>query len=674
MRARYAVPLALLIGGLGLGGGFVWLNQFRPPQDASAPLPPPAPVADDLGWTNVGGDAGHSRRSTLAQIDRGNVAHLVPAWTWSSGEMAAHPALWKRAKMQVTPILAGSSLVACTPFSRVVALDPATGTERWRFDPQVDLARQPSELFNCRGLAQWTDATADAAAACARRVVVATTDRRLIALDAQSGQPCPGFGQGGTVAVAPARALSRPGELQFSSAPAIVGDTLVVGTASGDNQRTDAADGTVFAFSMRDGRPLWTFDPVPRGDDPIASPTWGGDSAARTGQANVWGSISADPERDLVFLPTSSPSPDFFGGLRPGDNRHANSMVALRASTGAVVWSFQTVHHDLWDADIPAGPSLLTLRRDGRDVPALAFATKMGFLFVLDRETGAPLYRVEERPVPPSDIPGEVASPTQPFSTLPIVAPQAITPDQAFGVTPFDRQACRERLQGLRHDGLFTPPSLQGTAFFPFTGGGANWGGLAVAAGNRLVVNTSRAIHIVRLFPQADLEAERTRGRAEGAEVSPQAGAPFGMRRELLLSPLGLPCNPPPWGALTAVDLDPDGPGSSRLAWEVPLGTTQSLAPLGLAFPWGTPNFGGPLVTDGGLVFIGAALEPVLRAFDLDTGREVWAGPLPAGGQATPMTYAVGGRQYVVIAAAGHPLADVGRSDSIAAFALPPAR
>lgn len=490
----------------------------------------------------------------------------------------------------------------------------------------------------------------------------------MIALDARTGAPCEGFGTRGQVQVPLDRPELREGELQFTSAPAVVGDVVVVGSASGDNGRAFGPSGMVRAFDARSGALRWTFDPIPRTHDPVASPTWEGDSAARTGQANVWGSISVDAARDLVFLPTSSPSPDFYGGLRKGNNLYANSMVALQGSTGKLVWHFQTVHHDLWDYDIPAGPSLIEYRKHGVETPALVFATKTGFLFVLDRATGKPLADVEERRVPESDVPGEWTSPTQPFSVgLPVLAPQRITEDDAFGVTGWDWIVCRNQIRSAaRNEGLFTPPSRgNGTLTVPMGGGGANWGGVAVDPNsNRVFVNTNRAIHNVVLIPPE--EAARRKPLEPKKEISLMVGAPFGMVRRVLLSPLGLPCNKPPWGVLAAVDLQ-----TGKMVWEVPLGNTKELAPFGLALPYGTPGFGGPIVTDGGLLFIAATLDNLLRAFDMRTGVELWAGHLPSGGQATPMTYAVGGKQYVVIAAGGHPTMGNKIGESLVAFSLP---
>lgn len=671
--------LFALIAVMVAAGLYLHRHRFVAPQDrAPSAYVKPAPAQDDLSWTSYGGDPGQTRHSAIRQIDPSNVGHLRRAWVYRTGELARRGKWAKEGKFQNTPIIAAGNLVVCTPFNRVIALDPQTGTERWVYDPELEFSERPNERFNCRGLARWVDSragepsSATGATSCSERLFMAMTDRRLVALDARTGRLCPGFGKGGQVSVPLDRPGLREGELQFAAAPAIVGDVVVVGSASGDNGRAHGPSGVVRAFDARTGAERWSFDPIPRSFDPVASPTWEEASAENTGQANVWGSITVDSARDLVYLPTSSPSPDFFGGLRKGNNLYANSMVALRGSTGEIAWYFQTVHHDLWDYDVPAGPSLVDYRPPGAGsdtpaIPALVFATKTGFLFVLDRETGKPLTRVEERAVPRSDVPGEWTSPTQPWSTgLPVLSPQRVTPEDAFGLLFFDKASCRETLETARNDGLFTPPGTgAGTLFVPMGAGGANWGGVAVdPRSNRVFVNTNNAIHHVTLL--APDEAARHRAAERGKEISLMRGAPFGMIRETLLSPIGLPCNKPPWGKLAAVDLQ-----AGRMAWEVTLGNTRKLAPLGLSLEFGTPNFGGPIVTDGGVLFIAATMDNLLRAFDPATGNLLWAGDLPNGGHATPMTYAIGGKQYVVIAAGGHPVLGSEIGESVVAFALP---
>ena len=379
--------------------------------------------------------------------------------------------------------------------------------------------------------------------------------------------------------------------------------------------------------------------------------------------------MSVDAERGLVFVPTSSPSPDFYGGERLGANRYANSVVALRAATGEVVWDFQVVRHDLWDYDVPAQPTLVDVFRQGVRMPAVVVATKMGHLFVLHRSTGVPIFPVEERAVPRSTVPGEKASPTQPFPVRPRpLVPSRLTPDDAWGITPAEREACRARLAPLRSEGIFTPPSLEGTVVFPGFVGGTNWGGVSHDPRRGLViVPTNRLSFVVRLIPREHMQAERAAGRGGRGEFGAQRGTPYGMFREPLLSPRGLPCNPPPWGTLAAVEL-----GSGDVRWEVPLGIWPELSAMPEAPAWGSLNLGGALTTAGGLVFIAAARDPALRAFDSDTGRVLWSGPLPATAQATPMTYrTASGRQFIVIAAGGHSGMRTQLGDYVVAFALP---
>ncbi len=384
---------------------------------------------------------------------------------------------------------------------------------------------------------------------------------------------------------------------------------------------------------------------------------------SKAGAANAWAPMSADLARGLVFIPTSSPSPDYFGGRRPGDNRYANSIVAINAKSGKVVWHFQVVHHDLWDFDIASQPALV----DFKGTPAVAVTTKMGHLFVLDRRTGKPLIPVEERPVPKSDVAGEFASPTQPFPTNPPLASTKLTADDMWGATPEDRQSCRQQFSKLRFEGIFTPPSVQGTLVFPSNVGGVNWGGAAYDPSRGLLIaGVNRVPMAVRLIPREKLEEElRTadNNRMTG-EFARQRGTPFAVYREPLRAPSKLLCIAPPWGILVAVNLSD---GSPR--WSVPLG--KMTLPNGVTIN-GLPQFGGPLITGGGVVFISAAMfDDTLRAFDVDSGKVFWEQHLPAGAQSTPMTYRYRGKQYVVICAGGHGKNGTTMGDSVIAYALP---
>ena len=623
--------------------------------------------ASEPGWAFYGGDAGGQRYSAAAEITPANVASLKPAWRFSTHDLATKGRAVYQASFENTPILADGKLYVCSPFNEVSALDPGTGHEIWRFDPKVDFShRYPNEL-DCRGVAFWRNPVRTKGQ-CATRLFMATNDRRLIAIDAETGKPCDGFGDRGTVRLTPSKKMLYPTEVQNTSAPVVTHGVVIVGSSIGDNGRVDEPRGTVRAFDAITGKPRWTFDPVPSSPSAPNAASWTGSGASITGAANVWAPISVDEARGLVYLPTTSPSPDFFGGLRPGDNRYADSVVAVDALTGKVAWSFQVTHHDVWDYDVPAEPTLGQVTYKGKSAPALIQVTKQGFVFTLDRTTGAPLIPVEERRVPQGGAPGEQLSPTQPFPVAPKqLAPSRIKPDDAFGLTFWDRGVCRDMIAKARNEGMYTPPSTKGTIVYPFTGGGSNWGGMAFDEQHDIAyVNTSSAMHLITLIPRADFA--RVKAANPKKEVTAQEGAPYGVMRDLMASPLGMPCNPPPWGQLHAIDMH-DG----HVLWEVPLGTTEDMAPFSeyILGKTGTPNFGGPIVTAGGLVFIGAAMDNYIRAFNARTGAELWRGRLPAGGQATPMTYVWKGRQYVLIAAGGHAMADTKRGDQLVAFALP---
>ena len=603
----------------------------------------------DSTWPSYGNDPGGGRYSPLAQIDRSNVAQLRVAWTHRTGALQPETPLNKKAAFEATPILVEGKLFLSTPFNQVIALDPRTGAKLWEHDVKLDRSRNYSEVTS-RGVSAWRDPMSASGAACRLRIFMGTLDARLVALDGETGTPCGGFGVNGQVDLTRGVDLRDLGQYQVTSAPAIAGDLVIVGSSIGDNRAVDVERGIVRAFDARSGALRWSWDPIP----------WASHTTPRTGAGNAWSTLSVDAERGLVFVPTGSPSPDHYGGVRKGDNRWANSVGALRAATGELVWGFQVVHHDLWDYDVASQPTLFAWK-DG--TPAIAITTKMGRVFVLDRRTGTPLVPVEERAVPTSDIPGEDASPTQPFSGISLV-PDRLTASDAWGATPDDLKWCREKIAASRSEGIFTPPSFQGTVVFPGFVGGVNWGSSAYDPERRLLfMNTNRLAFVLRLIPRDKLAAELAQLPQSGAvrgELSPQIGTPYGMHRAPLLGPSGLPCNAPPWGTVVAVDLFA---GDKR--WDVPLGTWVP----GMAT--GTLNLGGPIVTAGGLVFTAAAMDDRLRAFDAETGKELWSFALPAGGQATPMTYSIAGKQYLVIAAGGHGKIGTKLGDYVLAFTLP---
>src|SRR6478735_9384702 len=604
-------------------------------------------------WEHWGADRGGSRFSPLTQITPGNVGSLVRAWEFRTGDLDIRPPeVMKRTKFQATPLLVEDSLIFCSPFNEVIALDPGSGAQRWRYDPKISTAQRPANRYNCRGVAYWVDDKAPATAACRARIFMNTNDARVIALDARNGIPCADFGANGEVRIETGIPLDWPGEFQITSAPVIVRDTVIVGSAIADNRRVEAPPGTVRAFDARTGRPRWSFDPLLH-------------DGINAGHANVWAPMSVDEERGLVFLPTSSPSPDFWGGKRPGNNDYANSVVALRAETGERAWSFQTVHHDLWDYDLPAQPTLARIDTGEGMRDVVIQPTKQGFVFVLDRDTGKPVWPVEERAVPQGGAEGEQLSPTQPFPThVPPLLSQQISADDVFGLIPFwERGACRAQVAAARNHGLYTPPSTQGTAVFPMTGGGVNWGSAAFDPVNQILyANVSRAIHIIKLLPRAAVPDGFN--PPPGHDFGRQQGAPFAMTRAVALSPLGLPCNKPPWGEMVAVDLK-----AGKILWRSRVGTTEDRAPLGIAFPWGTPFVNGVATTAGGLAFTGA-MDAYLRAFDARSGQELWQGRLPVPGVANPMTYLWKGEQYVAIGAGGHSESGTSIGDSVVAFRL----
>jgi len=606
-------------------------------------------AGDPFGW--------HYSPSTHLTPD--NVTRLEPAWIHRNGDMAAEAGPPSSVSAQSTPILlpvqAGGHLVYCTPFNRVIALDPETGRERWSHDSKVP--RNSDRPYRCRGVAYSETPQVGSTGACRHRLYTVTGDRRLIALDARDGRPCADFGDGGTVTLAEHEVdgLERVGA---SSPPAVANGVVVVGSSVIDFAYAEAPRGIVAAYDAVSGEARWNFDPL--------------EGVSGTGAANAWAPMAVDAGQGLVFVPTGAPSPDYYGGLRPGRNGHANSVVALRLATGEVAWSFQLVHHDLWDYDTPAQPVLFDWTApDGRRVPALAQVSKQGFVFVLDRRDGTPLLPVYERAVPTSTIASEQAWPTQPFPMESLrLLPTRLTPDDAWGLTPWDRGRCRDALAGLHNEGIFTPLAEQPTLLFPGSLGGANWGGGAYSPEQRLlIVNVNAAPFVARLEPGAVAKTGQDHPVAgqKTMKVTMQ-GTPYTLAVGPLLSPLGIPCTAPPWGRLVALDL-----ARGRVAWQAPLGSVHEMGPFPLPWHinWGTPNLGGGLVTAGGVFFIAATMDRQFRAFDVRDGRMLWTHTLPVDATATPMSYTLNSRQYVLLNAGGHAMYNRGTGDYLIAFSLP---
>ena len=649
-------------------------------------------------WPVYGGDPGGQRYANAAQINRNNVARLHMVWQYHTRALDPKRSNRTEAAFEATPILHGRSLFFSTPFDQVLSVDAATGAERWRFDPNLPSSFSAA-IPTSRGVAFWS--SADPAATCPERIFLATLDARLIALDDASGTPCPEFGSHGTVDLrhgVPTQTTFPYQGYGVSSPVTVVGDVVVVGSSVADGQEVDVEPGIVRGYDALSGKLLWTWDPLP----------WARCQAVRTGGGNTWSTIAADPRHNLVYLPTGSPAPDFFGGMRPGDDRDANSVVALDVRTGKKVWAFQVVHHDLWDYDVAAEPLLFEFQNK---TPAIAIATKMGTIFVLNRLSGIPIFPVEERPVPPSDVPGEIAAATQPFSSLPSLSPLSLRAEDLKGHTPADAQACAAQIADLRDGGIFTPPSLRGSLLYPGSLGGVNWGSPAFdPRSGVLFVNSNQQAFMTKLIPRWRFRLDDLLGSWEnwiyaaasllvllwllrrsftpgwvggfialalvlfgavtglrkphqiqhfGTETAPQRKSPFAVRRAPLTDGHGLPCTPVPWGKITALNLN-----TGTKLWERPLGTMID------GQQTGSLNLGGPIITGGGLVFTAAVRSPVLQAFNSATGALVWTGALPAPAQSTPMTFVLDGKQIVVVAAGGHGGFGTPIGDSLVAFAL----
>ncbi|MEW6211108.1 MAG: pyrroloquinoline quinone-dependent dehydrogenase [Acidobacteriota bacterium] len=617
-------------------------------------------------WPATGGDAGGRRYSPLADINRNNVARLRVAWIYRHGDYrnASGPDKTLRGTaFEATPIMVGGRLILTTPFNRVIALNPATGAELWKFDPRIDKGRRFPNMMINRGAAYW--ASTDSRAS---RVFVATLDARLIALDINTGRPCPDFGKDGTVNLLEGiEGVVDPWEYNMTSPPAVAGDNVIVGSSIADITRRIQPSGAVRAYDARTGALVWRFNTIPKAGE-RGNDTWEHESWRHTGGANVWSEMTVDSERGLVFLPVSSAGPDFYGGDRQGANLFSDSVVALDAKTGRYIWHFQTVHHDLWDYDLAAPPALVRLRRDGREVAALAQATKTGFVFLLDRQTGRPLFDVEERPVPQSDVEGEKTWPTQPFPAKPpALVPQRLTETNLWEADGRRREKCRRKLRALRNEGLFTPPSERGSIIYPFTAGGANWsGGAFDEASGILYVPVNDLAHTIRLRKLPESNFKNTDARVMRTSWSglwwlltgKGTGLRYRMDRQLLA--VGkVPCNRPPWGMIVAVDL-----GCGEIVWQEPVGEDEK----GVK---GLQNFGPPLVTGGGLVFHAGSRDLRLRAHDASTGKVLAQFPLPAGLHAGPITYKVGGKQFLVIAPGGHTGLGSKLGDYVIAYTLP---
>lgn len=614
------------------------------------------PVADG-DWPAYGRTTAGNRYSPLAEITTANVDQLEIAWEFNTGEIGERggPAAY-----QVTPLKVGGLLYLCTPRQVVFALDAATGTEVWRFDPAVseDVLERHQV---CRGVSYHADPAA-VGGACSARIFLTTADARLVALDALTGTACAGFGADGTVDLW-AGQPNRDTGLYFLSSPALVaGNFVIVGGSVPDNVSVASGSGVIRAFDVTTGALIWNFD---TGNPDDTAPIAPGETYTAN-SPNVWSVMSADEALGLLFAPVGNTPPDQYGAERtPETERFSASVIALDIATGTLVWVFQTVHHDLWDMDVPAQPVLVDLDIGGELVPALVQATKQGDVYVLDRRTGLPIHPVTEVPAPQGAIEGDFTAPTQPVSQLTFM-PDPLEERDMWGVTIFDQIACRIRFHQLDYEGRYTPPSTNGTLQHPGNFGVFNWGAVAVDPIRQVMFGTpSYLAFTIRLVPRPD-DTTDVISSAEDP-TNENFGAPYAVDIQTFLSPIGIPCQAPPWGFVAGADLR-----TGEIVWEHINGTVRDLSPIPLPFELGVPDLGGPLATAGGVVFMSGSLDYYVRAFDLTTGEELWRDRLPAGGHATPMSYATDdGRQFVVVVAGGHGGLGTKPGDSIIAYALP---
>ncbi len=663
-----------LAGLLGIGVVATLAYMFVPTHvvkaDKVPAVQPVAPGTEQKDWAHWGNTTAGNRFAALDQINKGNIDQLQVAWTFRTGDLPESNGAG--AEEQNTPLQIGDTVYTCTAYGKVFALDADTGAERWKFNPQG----YAPNWQRCRGLGYFdasatpvADASAPAApAACTKRLFLPTGDARLIAINAETGKPCEDFGNQGTVDLKTDMGEIKPGYYQQTSTPLVAGTVVIVGGRVADNFSTGEPPGVVRAFDVRSGELMWAWDP---GNPATTKRPPAGETYTR-GTPNVWSAMSYDAKLGLVYLPTGNATPDFFGGQRTEfDDKWNSSIVAIDVKTGQVRWHFQTTHHDLWDFDLPAQPLLYDIPDDKGGVqPALAQVTKQGEIFLLNRETGKPIARVEERPVPQGNVPGERYSPTQPFSVeMPSIGNQTLTESDMWGATPFDQLMCRIQFKGMRHEGVYTPPGLDHALQFPGSLGGMNWGSVSVdPTSNYMFVNDMRLGLANYMIPRDQIAAG-----ASGIEmgVVPQEGTPFGAMRQRFLSAAGIPCQKPPFGTMSAIDLK-----TRKLVWQVPVGTVQDTGPLGirmhLPIPIGMPTLGASLATQSGLLFFAGTQDFYLRAFDTGNGNEIWKARLPVGSQSGPMTYVSPktGRQYILLTAGGA-RQSTDRGDYVIAYALP---
>ncbi|TAA63200.1 glucose/quinate/shikimate family membrane-bound PQQ-dependent dehydrogenase [Shinella sp. JR1-6] len=661
-----ALPLAVaVLVSVGVAG----FAMTQDPHDVAGSLPTDVVNATPaLGgnvpsgeWHQYGRTQYGQRYSPLDQINTENVGTLKVAWQYQTGDVKL-PDDVGETTYQVTPLKIGDTLYMCTPHNWAIALDAASGKEKWKYDSNSGM-NPDRQHQTCRGVTYYADPAVAAGTTCATRVYLPTSDARLIALDAATGDVCTSFAENGVLQLEQGMPYNPAGYYYSTSPPVITDGKIIIGGAVNDNYSTQSQSGVIRAFDVNTGALVWNWD---SGNPDVTTPLPEG-QVYTVNSPNSWSVFSYDDALGLVYIPLGNRVPDQLGmGRSEHVEKYASSIVALDIKTGAVRWVRQTVHHDLWDMDVPAQPALIDITRDGATIPALVGPTKQGDIYVLDRRTGEPIIEVKEVPAPTGAIPEDFTAPTQPVSGLTFMPPPLRERDM-WGISMFDQLACRIDFLSMKYEGRYTPPSLEGTIVYPGNFGTFNWGSVAVDPERQVMFGMPTYLAFTsRLVPRDQIPPKGQGEKGSEQGLNRNEGAPYGVFMGPFLGPLGIPCQAPPWGYVAGANLV-----TGEIAWKHKNGTVMDMTPLPLPFKVGVPGIGGPMITKGGVAFLGAAVDDYLRAYDLTSGRQLWEARLPAGGQATPMTYTAGDRQYVLIVAGGHGSVGTKPGDYVIAYTLP---
>lgn len=656
-----AVAAALIVAGVAISKDPHNLDGSLPTEEMAA-APDTGNAVPDGEWHQYGRTQYGQRYSPLTQITPENVAKLELAWQYRTGDVR-QPQDVTETTYQVTPLKIEDTLYLCTPHNIAIALDADTGKEKWRYNPEVS-ANTQRQHQTCRGVTYWKDQTVATDQACYERVYLPTSDANLIALDAKTGQICESFAEKGVLDLTRGMKYNPSGYYYSTSPPTAIDGKIIVGGAVNDNFSTKEQSGVIRAFDILTGQLLWNWD---SGNPDVTTPIAEGEHYT-TNSPNSWSVFSADEKLGLIYIPLGNQVPDQLGmGRSEAVEKYSSSITALDVNTGQVRWVRQTVHHDLWDMDVPAQPVLLDITKDGQAVPALVGPTKQGDIYVLDRRSGEPIIPVTEVEAPKGAIPEDFSAPTQPLSGLSF-NPPPLTEANMWGATMFDQLACRIQFRSLRYEGRYTPPSLQGTIVYPGNFGVFNWGSVAVDPKRQVMFGMPTYLAFTsRLVPADQIPPKGEDEKASEQGLNRNDGAPYGVFMGPFLSPLGIPCQSPPWGYVAGVDLR-----TGKIAYKHKNGTVEDMAPVPIPLKLGVPGIGGPMITAGGVAFLGAAVDDYLRAYDLTTGTQLWQTRLPAGGQSTPMSYTgKDGKQYVLIVAGGHGSVGTKAGDYVMSYKLP---